>query len=163
MPLTSRFRRLCALGAVVACAAAATALAADPGRAQEAGTTYTITYGNARSAMVDVAPKGLGRGRAGLGDQVILRAPVRRDGGVGGTITAVWTVGDARPVRIERAAGPITGVYHLDDGDIHFQAYATFDDRDTDHGTIVGGTGAYAGARGTLDSSASRDVLHLLP
>ena len=29
--------------------------------------------------------------------------------------------------------------------------------------TIVGGTGAYANARGTVDSDKSHDVLHLLP
>jgi hypothetical protein len=27
----------------------------------------------------------------------------------------------------------------------------------------VGGTGAYVGARGTIDSAKSQDVLHLLP
>jgi hypothetical protein len=51
----------------------------------------------------------------------------------------------------------------LTDGDIYFQASATFDDTDEDHGAVVGGTGAYAGARGTIDSTASQDVVHLLP
>jgi len=162
MPRTLPIRRLVAFAAT-ACAVAGAALTADAGSAQQAGATYTITYGKTRITMHDVAPKGVGRARVSLGDQAFLSATVRRDGAVRGTIAAVWTVGNARPVRIDRAAGPVSGVYHLEDGDIYFQAHGTFDDSDEDRGAIVGGTGAYAGARGTLDSTASRDVLHLLP
>jgi hypothetical protein len=164
MPFTLRTRRLVAVAAAVSCAAAAAALVTDvPGHAQEAGKTYTITYGKTRLSMLDVAPKALARGRASLGDQVFVSAPVRRDGAVSGTLEAGFTVGNARPTRIDRASGMISGVYRLADGDIYFQASASFDDTDEDHGAVVGGTGAYAGARGTMDSTKSHDVVHLVP
>jgi hypothetical protein len=164
MSVTTHSRRLAAVAAVGACAAVGVVLVADAGGAQQPGATYTITYDTARVAnMLDVAPKGLPRGRVSLGDQVVLSGRIRRDGAVSGTIELVWTVGNARPVRIERASGMLSGVYHLADGDMYVQASGTFDDADEDHGAVVGGTGAYAGARGTLDSTKSQDVVHLLP
>jgi hypothetical protein len=164
MSFTPRIRALAAVAAAVSCAAAGAALVPDaPVRAQQTGRTYTITYGEMRQSMLDVAPKGMGRGRVSLGDHVFVSGAVWRDGAVSGTLQAVFTVGNARPIRIDRASGLISGVYRLADGDIYLQASATFDDTDTDHGAVVGGTGAYAGARGTIDSSAARDVVHLLP
>jgi hypothetical protein len=163
MSFTFRTRRPVAAAAAVACAAAGAALVAAPGRAQDAGRTYTITYGTTHETMLDVAPKGLGRGRASLGDQVFVSAAIRRDGGVSGRLEAAFTVGNARSIRIDRAGGMFTGVYRLADGDIYVQGSATFEDRDEDHGAVVGGTGAYAGARGTIDSGKSQDVVHLLP
>jgi hypothetical protein len=164
MPFTLRTGRLAAAGVTVLCAAAAAALVADAsGRAQEPGRTITITSGAARLSMLDVAPKGITGGRASLGDQVFVSASIRSDGGASGTFTGVFTVGNARPVRIDRTSGLLSGVYRLPDGDIFVQASATFDDGDEDHGAVVGGTGAYAGARGTVDSSGSRDLVHLLP
>ena len=59
--------------------------------------------------------------------------------------------------------GQLSGVYRFADGAIFVEAEGTFDDTDVDRGAIVGGTGAYAGARGTLDSDKTHDVLHLLP
>jgi hypothetical protein len=160
MSFSHSIRRLAAASLVVACAAVLVAVA--PGNAQPPGKTITITTGPERFAMLDVAPKGLARGRVSLGDQVFVSAPARTDGGARGSLTGVFTVGNPHSVRIARARGLLSGVYHLADGDIHIQAAATFDDSDEDHGAVVGGTGAYAGARGTVDSNAHGDVIRLM-
>jgi hypothetical protein len=163
MSFTISIRGVVAAGLAVACAACATALiAVAPGRAQQAARTITITSGAQRLSMLDVAPKGVARGRASLGDQVFVNAPIRTDGGTRGTLSGGFTVGNAQAVPIGRASGPFAAVYRLADGDIYVQGTATFDDRDEDHGAVVGGTGAYAGARGTVDSSKARDVVRLI-
>ena len=51
MSFTSHPRRLVAIAAVGACATAGAALLADPGRAQQSGTTYTITTVKTRGSV----------------------------------------------------------------------------------------------------------------
>jgi hypothetical protein len=148
--------------AALAVAGIGAALVADSGRAQDAGRTFTITYGKTAGAMHDIAPKGVGRGRASLGDQFFVSAAVRRQDGARGRLQATYTVSE-RKVRLVRSTGQITGMYRFADGDIFVEADSSFDDVDTDRGAIVGGTGAYAGARGTIESDKTHDVLHLLP
>jgi hypothetical protein len=160
MSFTHRIRRLAAAALVSAGAVAVVAVA--PGNAQPSGTTITITTGAERLSMLDVAPKGVARGRVSLGDHVFVSAPIRPDGGTRGRFTGVFTVGNPHTVRIDRGRGLLSGVYRLADGDIYIQATATFDDGDEDHGAVVGGTGAYAGARGTVDSSKTHDVIRLI-
>jgi hypothetical protein len=156
-------RRLAAAtAAALATAGLGAALIADSGRAQDPGRTLTITYGKTAGAASDVAPKGIGRGRGSLGDQFFVGGPIRRQDGVRGYLQATFTVGERR-VALARSKGLLTGVYRFPDGDIFLQARITFDDVDTDRGAIVGGTGAYAGARGTIESDKTHDVLHLLP
>jgi hypothetical protein len=62
-----------------------------------------------------------------------------------------------------------TGVYALSEGELHLQARLAEADV---HGSVVGGTGAYAGARGTFRSvdrpgeaggDPSDDTITLLP
>jgi len=110
----------------------------------------------------DAAPKGFRRGRFSLGDQLFLAGRVVRDGTVKGTSELVATVSDRRPVAADRAHGFLSGTYHLADGDLYFQGTGLFDEAGTGRGAIVGGTGAYAGARGTIESTEERDVIHLL-
>jgi hypothetical protein len=163
MSFASRPGRSAALvTAALAVAGAGAALVADSGRAQDAGRTLTITYGKTAGAMNDIAPKGVGRGRASLGDQFFISAAIRRQDGARGRLQATYTVSEKK-VRLDRSTGQITGLYRFADGAIIVAADATFDDVDTDHGAIVGGTGAYAGARGTMESGKTQDVLHLLP
>ena len=161
MSFASR-RSAAVAAAALAVAAAGTALVVDSGRAQDAGRTYTITYGNTDGAVNDVAPKGIGRGRASVGDQFFITNAIRRNDGVRGRLQATYIVGQKK-VRLVNSRGHLSGVYRFPDGAIFVEAEGTFDDTDVDRGAIVGGTGEYAGARGTLDSDKTHDVLHLLP
>ena len=161
MSFTSR-RSVAAAAAALAVVGTGTALVVDSGRAQDAGTTYTITYGKSDGALNDLAPKGIGRGRASVGDQFFITNAIRRNDGVRGRLQATYIVGQKK-VRLVNSRGHLSGVYRFPDGAIFVEAEGTFDDTDVDRGAIVGGTGAYAGARGTLDSDKTHDVLHLLP
>ena len=155
-------RRTAAVTAALAAAGLAAGLAADSGRAQDPGRTYTITYGKTYGTASDLAPKGLGRGKASVGDQLYNAGTIRRNDGAQGRLQFTFIVSQKK-ARLDRTSGTISGVYTFADGSIFIEAVGTFADGDTDHGAIVGGTGAYANARGTVDSDKSHDVLHLLP
>jgi hypothetical protein len=165
MPFSRINRRTLAAGAVViAAAAGGVALAAAPGSAQDTGKTYVITpVGRESLAFTDAAPKGFRRNRFSLGDQLILTTKVKRDGSVPGTSVATVTVSDPHPLKGDKAHGVVSAVYHLADGDLYASGTMRFDASDTGEGAITGGTGAYAGARGTLEPGHKRDVIHLLP
>ena len=95
MSFASR-RSAAVAAAALAVAGAGAALVADSGRAQNAGTTYTITYGKSDGAVNDVAPKGIGRGRASVGDQFFITNAIRRNDGVRGRLQATYVVGRRR-------------------------------------------------------------------
>ena len=139
-------------------------LVADSGRAQDQGRTYTITYGKTYGTVHDLAPKGLGRGKGQRRRPAVQRRddPAQRRG-AGGRLQFTFIVSQKKARLWTVRAGTISGVYKFADGSIFIEAEGTFADGDTDHGAIVGGTGAYANARGTVDSDKSHDVLHLLP
>ena len=155
-------RRTAAVVAALAAGGLAAGLAADSGRAQDPGRTFTITYGKTYGSANDLAPKGLRRGKASVGDQLHNAGTIRRNDGARGQLQFTFIVGQKK-ARLDRTSGTISGVYRFADGSIFVEAVGTFDDGDTDHGAVVGGTGAYANARGTVDSDKSHDVLHLLP
>jgi hypothetical protein len=165
MSLSHINRRTLAAGVVtIAAAAGAVAVVTAPGHAQGTGKTYVITpVGRESLAFTDAAPKGFRRNRFSLGDQLILTTKIKRDGGVRGTSVATVTVSDPHPLNGDKAHGVVSAVYHLADGDIYAVGTVLFDDSGTGRGAVVGGTGAYAGARGTLEPGHDRDVLHLLP
>ena len=97
MSFASR-RSAAVAAAALAVAGAGAALVADPGRAQDAGTTYTITYGKSDGAVNDVAPKGIGRGRASVGDQFFITNAIRR--------TTACAAGSRRPTSsVRRRSG----------------------------------------------------------
>ena len=155
-------RRIAAVTAALAAAGLTAGLVADSGRAQDPGRTITITPVKGSEAFNDVAPKGVRRGKTSLGDQFFLTVAVRRDDGARGRLQATYTVGQKK-VSLVGSRGQLSGVYRFADGAIFVEAEGTFEDSDVDRGAIVGGTGAYVGARGTLDSDKTHDVLHLLP
>jgi hypothetical protein len=166
MPFTSLTRRRAlAAGAVtLAAAAGAVTLVTAPGEAQSAGRTLVISpVGKETLAFTDVAPKGFRRNRFSLGDQLILTTRVKRDGSVPGTSQATITVSDAHPLKGDDAHGVVSAVYHLADGDIYSSGTVRFDASGTGEGAVTGGTGAYAGARGTIEPGHKRDIVHLLP
>ena len=146
--------RLMAVALAVLVATVAIAVEATSGRAQVAGATYVITpVGKESLAFSDVKPKGFRHNRFSLGDQLFLTTKIKRDG----------TVADPHPLKGDRAHGVVSAVYHLADGDLYTVGTVLFDDSGTGRGAIVGGTGAYAGARGTVDPGHDHDVIHLLP
>ena len=156
--------RLMAVALAVLVATVAIAVEATSGRAQVAGATYVITpVGKESLAFSDVKPKGFRHNRFSLGDQLFLTTKIKRDGTVAGTAQATITVSDPHPLKGDRAHGVVSAVYHLADGDLYTAGTVLFDDSGTGRGAIVGGTGAYAGARGTVDPGHDHDVIHLLP
>lgn len=155
-------RRIVAVAAALATAGLAVGVLVDSGRAQSAGRTITITEGKTVGAAADVEPKGLGRGRGSLGDELTISGPVSRDDGARGRLQGTFTIGQ-KQTSLVRSSGHLSAVFHFADGDLYVVGYITFDDSDIDHGAIVGGTGVYAGARGTVDSAAAKDTVHLLP
>jgi hypothetical protein len=155
-------RRAAAAVAALALTGLGVALVADPGRAQDPSHTITVTYGKDVGAVSDVAPKGLGRGVGSLGDQFFVNTAVRRDDGTRGRLQVTYVVGQKR-VALGRSRGLMSGAYRFPDGALFVMADITFDDADKDTGAIVGGTGAYAGARGTVESDKTHDVIHLEP
>jgi hypothetical protein len=165
MPLSRINRRTLAAGVVtLAAAAGAVTVVTAPGHAQGTGKTYVITpVGRESLAFTDAAPKGFRKNRFSLGDQLILTTKIKRDGSVPGTSQATVTVSDPHPLNGNKAHGVVSAVYHLADGDIYSSGTMLFDDSGTGEGAVTGGTGAYAGARGTIEPGHKRDIVHLLP
>ena len=156
-------RRLVAVAAVGACAAAGAALVADAGHAQQSARTYTITTLKTRgSAWIAGGGKAMRVGRLNPGNRLLETNEVRRDDGVKGVFVGTVMVASPRTVAAKRAVGMMRGVYRFGDGDIYVDGYVTFA-RPWATGVIVGGTGAYRGARGTFAATEGRDVLQLLP
>lgn len=129
------------LSAVVAVPALTTA---------QAPTATTITVQEKVQTVVqdDVAPKSR-RGRASVGDRLITRQSLfdahRRR--IGTLYTDCTSVGPTRP--FPRLTVLCTVTYKLADGQIVAVGATRFDDENGEL-PIIGGTGAYAGARGTL-------------
>jgi hypothetical protein len=165
MPFSRIHRRTFAAGAaMIAAAAGAVAVVAAPGHAQGGGKTYVITpVGRESLAFADAAPKGFRKNRFSLGDQLFLTTRIKRDGSVPGTSQATITVSDPHPLNGNKAHGVVSAVYHLADGDIYSAGTVRFDAAGTGEGAVTGGTGAYAGARGTIEPGHKRDIVHLLP
>lgn len=155
-----------AAGAIPA-ALAITALAASSGGAQTpGGRTISVVEHNEVVHVNDVAPK-IGKRGFSAGDAVAFNARLtdsagRRLGAVRGG--AVLTPGTP-------SLAVLTGVYTLADGELHFIAQANPAANARVTGSIVGGTGAYVGARGTVLSvkrtekgkEVFDDTLTLLP
>jgi len=161
MSLTFHRRRLIAVAAV--CAVAGAAVVADAGRAQQPGTTYTIkTLKERGSVWIAGGGKKMKEGRLSPGNRLLETDEVRRDDGAKGVLVATVMVASPRTVAAQRAVGLMRGVYRFSDGDIYVDSFVKFA-RPSATGVIVGGTGAYRGARGTFTSTQAKDVLSLLP
>jgi len=96
---------------------------------------------------VDHPPRARGD-NAGAGDQIMQSAPIlNKDGAREGTFdtTCTFTTGGRK--------GHVVchGTYALTNGDLHIMARVSNNDRRVS-GSVVGGTRAYAGARGTFTS-----------
>ena len=163
MSCTLFSRRLVAVAAVGVCAVAGAALVADVGRAEQSGRTYTITTLKTRgSVWMAGGGEAMSVGRLNPGNRLLETNDVRRDDGVRGVFVGTVMVASPRTVAAKRAVGMMRAVYRFGDGDIYVDGFVTFA-RPSGTGVIVGGTGAYRGARGTVTSTEAKDVLNLLP
>ena len=161
MTFSSPLRRALAGVVVLACCGVVAAVVATGGMARSEGQELVLTLGKASGAMLDVAPMGRAKDEISLGDEFVVSSPIRAPGGVHGTFQAVYVSGDPRPVPASRSRGLITGLFHLSDGDLYVSAESTFENSDVDHGIVVGGTGRYAGATGTITAGRTRTVVRL--
>jgi hypothetical protein len=148
---------------VVLAGAAAGLVRADPSSAGNAGKTYTVkTVKTLGSTWVAASPKGMTMGHLSAGDRLFETNDILRDGSVKGVFIGTVTVVSPRTVSANRAIGIIRAVYRFADGDLYVDGVVAFSTT-AGSGVIVGGTGAYLGARGTLKSGGSTDTLQLLP
>ena len=145
---------------------------ASSGSAQQPGER-TLTFTERDTAgtfkLIDIRPKnrrGTRNPRLSIGDSFAFRGPLfdaanqSRVGEIGGTCTFL------KSGTFETATSHCIASMRLADGSIAFQGFVRFGSRTTTI-AVVGGTGAYEGARGSLRSTEGRrtstDVVHLLP
>jgi hypothetical protein len=147
-------RRL-ALSVLVVTAAVAGVAAVDVTAAGQSTTTISLISGNARESVTDKAPKELARGVASRGDVIrgasVLRNAVRQFGKPSGAIvgrdsysfTFVSPTEAVIAVKVVLPGGTLTarGRMRVSQGD----RIAV---------TVTGGTGKFAGARGTGEARA---------
>jgi hypothetical protein len=154
------------LAVPLAAAGVVAAIAAPGGHAQApTSTTLSLVEKNAggSSAFIDNTPHSRGD-RPAAGDQVVFSLPLYDGGGTKriGTVSATCIVW--RKPTSEEPPLICHGFYALPDGDLIVAGRLAAGP--TKHLAVVGGTGAYAGARGTLDSTdtstGSNDTLTLL-
>ena len=161
-------------GAVAAAVALAVGLAAAGGARTPGGRTqiFLDDTDHATQAVVDAAPKSpvrnprSARFRLSTGDTLHVRSPLldRAHGKRIGTGYSQFTV--VKGTTFANALFRGHGAFRLHDGQIAadgvFRAASA-----TNTIAVLGGTGAYEGARGSLTftevTSGSQDTLHLLP
>ncbi len=158
-------------GSVVAALTTGGILAISGGAQQPAGgQTLQLVTKNFRFKAIDVPPRARRNAEpSGTGDGFVISAVVTdRAGARRGSFDAKCTV--TRGGRYGRAL--CEGAYALSEGEIFLQARFRFSDEGAVDGALVGGTRAYAGARGTFTSvdrpgekggDPSDDTLTLLP
>jgi hypothetical protein len=140
-------RTVVVAGSVVAALAAAGVLAVSGGAEAPSGKTLQYISKGGTFKFVDTAPKARSEEDASSGDQFLIS-------------TLLYTTANKRVGTIDARCtftrggknlrGVCDGVYDLPDGDIYLLTRLT--PSDTIAGTVVGGTGAFVGARGTFKS-----------
>jgi hypothetical protein len=144
-------------------------LAVSGGAQAPGGRTLQLVTKDFRFKAIDVPPRGRGREPSGSGDGFVISGSVTdRAGARRGSFDAVCTV--SRGGRNGRSV--CEGVYALSEGEIFLQARLSFSDEGDADGAVVGGTRAFAGARGTFTTvdrpgegggDPSDDTITLLP
>ncbi len=130
-------------------AAIAIGVLAAPGDAQTGGRTITIAKGKETQTFSDVAPAGIKRGRVSLGDRLVATESLTIDGKPAGTMSSDATFVNRTPTTFARFKALLHVVWHFTDGDVYSIGYVD-PQNGGDRETIIGGSGAYAGARGTV-------------
>jgi hypothetical protein len=157
-------RRACklalSLSAVVA--VVATVMVTPAEAAGGSGKTYTVkTVKTEGSVWIAGGGKAMSPGHLSAGNRLFETGAVRRDDGMKGVFVATVMVASPGTVAAGRAVGLMRGVYRFANGDIYVDGFLSFA-HSSGTGVVVGGTGAYAGARGTFTATDADDVLHLL-
>ena len=162
--MSSRVLALAAAG-LTAAAVAAPVLAQSGG-----GQTITFHELNkgSRFGYVDNPPRNPHNRRPvfSVGDKVVLANPLADDSGRIGELRATCTLTKKAPANdnVNPAHPFCTGAFVLNNGALFIE---TVDGGNPTSGAVVGGTGAYVGARGTFTSTPTRtgadDSVSLLP
>lgn len=159
------------LAVLVAAAIAATAVAA-PVLAQSSGG-QTITFREldkgSRFDYLDNPPRNSKHRRPvfSIGDKIVLGNPLADDSGPIGELRATCTFTKKAPAadNVDPARPLCSGAFVLKSGTLFVETADA--GGKTTRGAVVGGTGAYVGARGTFASTSTRsganDVVNLLP
>jgi hypothetical protein len=153
-------------GSAVAALAAAGVLAVSGGAEAPTGQTIQVVEKGGIEKFVDTAPRAKRAFDVSAGDAFLFSSPLFNAANKRvGTLDARcdFTKGG------KTARGICEGVFDLADGDLLLSARVATSGNVT--GAIVGGTGAYAGARGTFtsvdrpggDNAPSDDTITLLP
>lgn len=141
---------------VLATGLAALGLAAAPAAAQAPRTlTFKETEKGSTFSYVDNPPRGkASRPRPSVGDVLVFNEPlVSSSGARRGTLHATCTLTSAST---KRTAALCYGVYALKEGQIVVMVSSANLDADVTQGAVIGGTRAYAGARGTFSSKTTK-------
>ena len=161
--MSRRIALLAAAAAALSTATVVLAPAAADSPAPQGERILRLTSHQHKDHVIDHAP----RGRLGTGDQAIVRTTLRDEHGARfGSTHALCTLmrGGRNPSVV------CTSVAALRDGTLAISGAYRFQDRGR-IAAVTGGTGAYAGARGWLESReapggdprVNQDVIHLLP
>src|SRR5256885_16482301 len=139
--------------AAVAAAAAAALLGAAPAVADESPTTLTFKETNKGSTFkfVDTPPRSRpGHRGPSAGDVFVIQNPlVTATGARRGTLRATCTFASSR-------AAVCYGVFAFKEGQIAALVSTRNINQSTTTGIVIGGTGAYAGARGAFTSTTTK-------
>lgn len=158
----------------LAAAALTAAAVATPVLAQSSGGGQTITFREldkgSRFAYIDNAPRNKPHRRPvfSVGDQFVLGNPLADDSGKIGELRATCTLTKKAPASnsgVNQGHPFCTGAFVLKAGTLFVETVDS--GAKTTNGAVVGGTGAYVGARGTFTSTNTKtgatDVVNLLP
>jgi hypothetical protein len=153
-------RRSIVLPLAAVAAAAAVALPVATGNAQSAPRTITVTNGKGKMVFDDLPPLGMKRGKLSLGDRIVQTQQVLIDGKPAGTVSFEGTIVNRKPTTFSHFKATERTVGHLSDGEIFSVGYVDAAS-DGHRSTIIGGTGAYAGAHGTIVGTENGAVITL--
>jgi hypothetical protein len=146
---------LAALATTAAVALPITVSSADP-----PARTITVTNGKSKMVFADVAPLGMKRGKLSLGDRIVQMQQVLIHGKVAGWASFEGTIVSPKPTTWAHFRATVRLVGHLAGGEIYGVGYID-SAAGIDRSTIIGGTGDYANARGTIAGNDNGAVITL--
>jgi Dirigent-like protein len=142
-------------GALAACCALVVASADPAGAAGPTTISVRESYKGAIFKTVDVAPKGKNDSDVSPGDELVFRIPLVAAGKKIGRTNGVCVVTNAAKKPVEYLC---TSTYVFPHQGTLASSMNFKLGKKTNHGAIVGGTGVYAGARGTFTISEETET-----
>ena len=146
--------------AALAATGAVVALPITASDAQSGPRTITVTNGKGKMVFDDLPPLGMKHGKLSLGDRIVQTQQVLIDGKPAGTVSFEGTIVNPKPTTFSNFKATERTVGHLSDGEIFAVGYVD-PASGGDRSTIIGGTGAYAGAHGTIVGTDNGAVITL--